>query len=96
MILAQTTFVTQAAMIALGVILVAMLLAFIRLIRGPSLPDRVVALDLIGILSVGFIAAYDMAVEQLVLLDAAIVVALVSFLATIGFAHYVWRRGYDG
>ncbi len=96
MILAQTTFVTQAAMIALGVILVAMLLAFIRLIRGPSLPDRVVALDLIGILSVGFIAAYDMAVEQLVLLDAAIVVALVSFLATIGFAHYVRRRGYDG
>ena len=72
-----------------------MFLAFLRLVRGPSLPDRVVALDLIGTFAVGIIAAYDIATEQPILLDAATVVALVAFLGTVAFAHYVEKRGRD-
>jgi multicomponent Na+:H+ antiporter subunit F len=74
---------------------VALFLAFFRLVRGPSLPDRVVALDLIGTLAVGIIAAYDIATDQPVLLDAATVVALVAFLGTVAFARYVERKGHD-
>lgn len=92
MMLVGASFLGIAANTSLGLVLVGMLLAFVRLIRGPSLPDRVVALDLIGLFAVGFVAAYDTAAEQLVLLDAAIVIALVSFLGTVGFAHYVQRR----
>lgn len=84
-----------AVILALAMAGAALFLAFFRLVRGPSLPDRVVALDLIGMLSVGVIAAYDIASEQPVLLDAATVVALVSFLATVAFARYVERRGHD-
>ncbi|MBL8796253.1 MAG: cation:proton antiporter [Planctomycetia bacterium] len=73
----------------------ALFLAFFRLVRGPSLPDRVVALDLIGVIAVGVIAAYDILTEQPVLLDAATVVALVAFLGTVAFAHYVERRKQD-
>jgi multicomponent Na+:H+ antiporter subunit F len=84
-----------AVRLGLGLAGVAMFLAFVRLAWGPSLPDRVVALDLIGIISVGIIAAYDILTEQPVLLDAAIVVALVSFLGTVAFARYVERRRQD-
>ncbi len=82
-----------AATIALGMCGLALVLTFVRLARGPSLPDRVVALDLIGTIAVAMIACYDIVTEQPVLLDAATVVALVAFLGTAAFARYVERRG---
>ena len=69
--------------------------AMARLVLGPSLADRVVALDAIGVLAVGVIATYDIATDQPVLLDAATAVALVAFLATVAFAHYLERRAAD-
>lgn len=81
--------------VSLGFVLpllsVALVLAFIRLVRGPSLPDRVVALDLMTVLVLGIIAAYGIGAGQPVFLDVAIVLALVSFVATIAFAAYVER-----
>lgn len=70
----------------------ALVLAFIRLARGPSLVDRVVALDLISALSVGIIAAYSVETGQRILLEVAIVLALISFLGTVAFARYLERR----
>jgi multicomponent Na+:H+ antiporter subunit F len=84
-----------AAGLALAMIGLSMFLTFVRLVRGPTLPDRVVALDLMGVLTVGMIAAYDVAVDQPVLLDTATVVALVGFLGTVAFARYLERRGRD-
>jgi multicomponent Na+:H+ antiporter subunit F len=84
-----------AAGLALAMVGLAMFLAFIRLVRGPTLPDRVVALDLMGVLAVGMIAAYAVAVDQPVLLDPATVLALVGFLGTVAFARYMERRGRD-
>ncbi|HSE90736.1 MAG TPA: cation:proton antiporter [Candidatus Binatia bacterium] len=78
-----------------GVIVLAMLLAFIRLVRGPSLPDRVVALDLITIQIAAMLAVDTIATGQAVFLDAAIVLALISFLGTVAFARYLERRGHD-
>jgi multicomponent Na+:H+ antiporter subunit F len=72
---------------------IAAFLAFIRLVRGPSLPDRVVALDLIAAVTVGFIAVYAIDTGEHVFLDVAIVVALITFLGTVAFARYIERRG---
>ena len=68
-----------ATQIALGLLLVGMLLAVIRLIRGPNLGDRILALDMITMLGTGFIAA----------------VALVGFLATVALARYLMSRARD-
>lgn len=95
MILLAVTLIEGAVMLSLAMAIVSLFLAFYRLVRGPTLPDRVVALDLIGTLSVGIIAAYDIASDQPVLLDAATVVALVAFLGTVAFARYVERKGRD-
>jgi multicomponent Na+:H+ antiporter subunit F len=69
----------------------AALLAFFRLARGPTLPDRVVALDLIALITVGTIAAYAIDVRQQVFVDSALVVALIAFLGTVAFARYIER-----
>ena len=74
---------------------VALLLVFVRLARGPSLSDRVIALDLIAVLAVGLIAMVAFAADQAVFLDAAIVLALVAFLGTVAFARYLERRAHD-
>lgn len=73
----------------------AVLLTFARLARGPSLPDRIVALDLIAVLAVGIIAIYSIAADQAMLLDVAIVLAVIAFLGTVAFAYYLERRGHD-
>lgn len=78
--------------ICYGMLMVAMLLAFYRLVKGPSIADRVVALDLMAIIAVGVIIVYSAATSLPVFLDAAIVLALVGFAGTIGFAHYLERR----
>jgi multicomponent Na+:H+ antiporter subunit F len=79
--------------IILAVLIVSLFMAFIRLFRGPSLPDRVVALDLVAAIVVGLFAVYAVVADQPVFIDAAIVLALIIFLGTVAFARYTERRG---
>ncbi|MCG8604562.1 cation:proton antiporter [bacterium] len=81
-----------AVIFAFFVLMISLFLAFWRLVQGPSVPDRVVALDLIAALTIGMIAAYSISSGQSVFLDAAVVMALISFLGTIAFAKYLERR----
>ena len=71
----------------------ALLFAFIHLTRGPSLPDRVVALELITSIVVGYVGVHAIETGVASLLDVAIVIALTAFLAAIGFARFVERGG---
>lgn len=76
---------------ALAMLAVAALLAFVRVVRGPTLPDRVVAIDLIGILIVGMIVVGAAETGERAFLDVAIVFALISFVGTVAYARYVER-----
>ena len=86
------TILSWAVDIAFLLLVAAMILAVLRLARGPSLPDRVVALDLLTILAVGFSALFAVAAEEPAFLDVAIALALVAFLATVAFARFAERR----
>ena len=81
-----------ASQAALGLLLVAMVLAVIRLIRGPNLGDRILALDMIGVLAVGFIGGVAVLTGFSLYIDIAIALALVSFLATVALARYLMSR----
>jgi len=85
------TLKNVALVFALPLLGLSLALAFVRLVRGPDLPDRVVALDLMTALVMGMIAAYGIGAGQPVFLDVAIVLALVSFVATVAFAAYLER-----
>lgn len=78
--------------IVLGFLALAALAGFVRLLRGPSLPDRVVAFDLLATVGVSFSAVYAMAYNQPVFLDVAVVLALISFVGTVAFARYIEER----
>jgi multicomponent Na+:H+ antiporter subunit F len=78
--------------IALLTLAVAALLALVRVVRGPTLPDRVVAIDLIGVLIVGMIVVSAAATGEQAFLDVAIVIALISFVGTVAYARYVERE----
>ncbi len=86
------SLVELAFVFVLPILSAAIILAFIRLLRGPSLPDRVVALDLITTLGIGVIGVYAIATDQPVLLDVAMVLALTAFLGTVAFAYYMEKR----
>ena len=80
--------ITQFTLVTLGV---ALLLSVVRLVRGPTLPDRIVAMDLIGVLVVGLIVVLAASTQVRATLDAAIVIALIGFLGTVAYATYVQR-----
>ena len=77
---------------AFGILLLAFVLALIRLFRGPSSSDQIVALDLIASIVMGFILLYSLLVEKEVYFDIAIVIAMISFLGTIGISIYLKRK----
>jgi multicomponent Na+:H+ antiporter subunit F len=86
------TFVDALLFGIVPVLILSVILAFIRLLRGPSLSDRVVALDLMSTLGIGLITIFAMATDQSEYLDVAAVMALTSFLGTIAFAYYIQER----
>ena len=82
----------SAAMLlaALGV---PLLLGFVRLAKGPSLPDRVVALDFMTAVAVAVSGTCAILIDNPVFLDVAMVLALITFVGTVAFAWYLERRG---
>jgi multicomponent Na+:H+ antiporter subunit F len=92
------SFLQVSTLIGFAAVMVALAGAALRVFVGPTLPDRVLALDLIGLLSVSVIALYAIGSGQPLYLDAAIALALISFLGTVAFARFIeWRgRDHDG
>jgi multicomponent Na+:H+ antiporter subunit F len=82
-------FGEQFALVTLGL---AILVAVMRLVKGPTLPDRVVAMDLMGVLVIGFIVVLAAATGVRAALDAAIVIALIAFVATVAYGTYIERE----
>lgn len=69
-----------------------LIVALIRLVKGPTLPDRAVAIDLIAFVSMGFAIIYAIYSEKPDFLDVALVLGLIAFLGTVALARFVERR----
>ena len=80
---------TLIALILLGL---ALLVSVVRIIIGPTLADRVLALDLLTVVAMGFVGAIAIRTDQMLYLDIAIALALLGFLATISLARYLMTR----
>jgi multicomponent Na+:H+ antiporter subunit F len=87
------SFADGGAAAALALVGVAVLLTFVRLVRGPDLANRVVALDLLSVLGVGIAAAAAVRAGDEVYLDVALVLALIAFLGTVALARYAEGGG---
>jgi multicomponent Na+:H+ antiporter subunit F len=78
--------------IIMPVLAVSALLIFIRFLIGPSLSDRVVALDLLITTGIGMIAIYSITTNQPTFLDIAMILALIAFLGTVAFSYYIEKK----
>lgn len=85
-----------AAAIALTFAVIGALTGCLRLVLGPSLADRVIALDLVTILLVAIAAILALTTGEPAYLDLGLALALVGFLATVAFARYAERRPQRG
>ncbi|MDQ0454329.1 cation:proton antiporter [Rhizobium paknamense] len=85
-----------SASIGLVLLAVAFLLTVYRVIRGPTLPDRVLALDMLVGIVIGFIAVFVIRSGYTLYIDIAISLGLVGFLSTVAFARFILVRGVIG
>lgn len=88
-----SSFLDFSVQIALLFISLTFLITVFKVIKGPTLPDRVLALDLLVGAAIGFIAVLGIKTGFTLYLDIAIALGLVGFLATVAFARFILARG---
>lgn len=85
-------FIDWVSLASLVLLALALLLSLARIIVGPTLSDRVLALDLLTIVAMGFVGAIAIRTGLTLYLDIAVALALLGFLATIALARYILLR----
>ena len=93
----MSEFADAALGFSIGAALLALSAAFIitvaRVVLGPTLPDRVLALDALVSIAIGFIAVIGIKTGFTLYVDIAIALGLVGFLATVALARFILMRG---
>ncbi len=84
--------IQTAILISLNVVGLAMLLALWRLLRGPTVPDRILALDTLNINAIMLLVLYGMYARTQVHFEAALVIAMLGFTSTVVLTKFVLRR----
>ena len=81
-------------MIQIGylILVAALIFAVPRVIIGPSLPDRIIALDLVAMVIAGIAAIYAIDTDNQVYLDVVLVMAIIIFFSTVAFSRYLEQR----
>lgn len=86
------TLNTYLDYVILPILTASVLLVFIRLLKGPEVVDRVIALDLIITIGIAFITVYSIRTLEPIFLDVAMILALIAFLGTIAFSFYLDKK----
>ncbi|MEC4114468.1 cation:proton antiporter [Myroides pelagicus] len=81
--------------VIMPIISLSLIFIFIRFLKGPSVADRVVALDLLITVGVGVIGLFSLIADSALFLDVAIILALIAFLGTVAFSFYLEKRNRD-
>ncbi|MFB1050161.1 Na(+)/H(+) antiporter subunit F1 [Paraliobacillus sp. JSM ZJ581] len=77
------------AWIVLIILSVAILLCFVRMIKGPTMFDRIVALDLLGITMIGFVGMLMIIQNTLIYTEILLVIGILSFVGTVALSKYM-------
>jgi multicomponent K+:H+ antiporter subunit F len=81
-----------AILLALSVVGVAMLLSLWRLLRGPTAPDRILALDTLYVNAVAQLILFGMVLDSEIYFEVALIIAMLGFFGTVVLSKYVIRR----
>ncbi len=89
--MSPSDFLSFSISLSFIILTFAMALVFIRMLKGPTLCNRVVAFDLMTTLMVCAMGAYIILTDEAVLIYVAMIATLITFLGTVGYAYYVER-----
>lgn len=90
------SFITLAAYISIIIISISMMMTLARFILGPSLPDRVISLDVFAANLLSILAVYAILSQERTYLMVALSMSLIAFVGTMTFAYYlVHKKGED-
>ena len=78
-------------LIALFFFMLATVFLLVRLIKGPTLPDRAIALDTVGVNLISAIAIVSIILKTKAFLEAILIIGILSFIGTIAFSKYIER-----
>jgi multicomponent Na+:H+ antiporter subunit F len=81
--------------IFIGTLILCMFMCLYRVGKGPTAPDRIVPIDIMGILMVGFCALYSIITKKDLYMNIGISWALLNFIGTLALAKYLEGRGFD-
>ena len=84
--------IETAVVVALYTIGLAMLMSLWRLVRGPSIPDRILALDTLYINTIALLILFGMHQDSSIYFEAALIIAMLGFVSTVMLSKYVMRR----
>jgi len=84
--------IETAVLVSLHAVGLAMLLSLWRLLRGPSVPDRILALDTLYVNTIAALILFGMYLRSAVYFEAALVIAMLGFVGTVMLSKYVLRR----
>lgn len=88
----ENSFENTMMILSFGALLLALVLTMVRLVRGPSSSDRIISLDLVASIVMGFILLYSVLVNKGIYFDIAIVISLISFIGTISISIYLRQK----
>jgi len=87
-----TGLYNTTALVCFAFLLTALILSFTRLVIGPSVNDRIAALDLIASIVIAFILVYSIIIKQALYIDIAITISLISFVGTVAISTYLKQK----
>jgi len=80
-----------ALSIAFVMVAIAIMLSFIRLIIGPSVPDRILALDTLYINTIALLILLGINLQSALYFEAALLIAVMGFMGTLALSKYLLR-----
>ena len=88
----ENTLSTAVLLIAFSMLFLALVISFVRLLKGPSINDRIAAMDVIAIVVMGFVLVYSVLINKSIYFDIPVIVSLISFIGTVAVSTYLKHR----
>lgn len=88
----DSPLIATAISLVMALLGLALLLNLYRLLRGPSVPDRILALDTLYINTVAVLILFGMRLGTTIYFEAALVIAMLGFVGTVALSKYLMRR----
>lgn len=88
----ESDFLNISIQVSLAMLLLALFFALVRLVKGPTINDRIASLDLVASIVIGFILLFSVLYEEIVYFDLAIIISLVTFVGTVAISTYLIQK----